>query len=386
MNALGDSASPPLIAEGLFSYRIGGSERVGVDLAIEFKRRGYRVACFAFYGSQGPFKAELQRNGIECPDLDYTTRLRFWRRLSYQYEFYRFLKSRNVAALHVHHATALLLCAIPARLAGVKNLVMTEHALFQLQEGLRYRASSAWYCRFAAAITGVHQGIVDYFHDAMHIPRDRLHVVSNGVRPRTADPATRQAMRLQLGIPADDFVFLYEGRLEDVKDLGTLLGAYAALPEAVKQKARLVLAGDGACRSALQATQHALGLGERVTFLGARTDIPDLHCMADAFVMTSRTEGLPMALIEAMGTGLPCVSTAVGGIPQLLADGAGLLAPPKDVGAIAAALARLVAEPELRGEIARRGKAKVASLYGMESIVTQYLALMGLPAYWPPPA
>jgi glycosyltransferase involved in cell wall biosynthesis len=108
--------------------------------------------------------------------------------------------------------------------------------------------------------------------------------------------------------------------------------------------------------------------------------------MADAFVMTSRTEGLPMALIEAMGAGLPCVSTAVGGIPQLLADGAGLLAPPKDVGAVADALSRLVAEPELRGEIARRGKDKVASLYGLESVVTQYLALMGLPAYWPPPA
>ena len=78
---------PPVIAQGLFSYQIGGSERVGADLAIEFKRRGFRVICFAFYDTDGPIRAELNAAGIECIDLDYQTRQRFTRRLTYQFEF-----------------------------------------------------------------------------------------------------------------------------------------------------------------------------------------------------------------------------------------------------------------------------------------------------------
>ena len=375
---------PPLIAEGLYSFQIGGSERVGVDMAIGFKGRGYRVACFAFHDSDGPFRRELEAHGIECVDLNYKRRFRATRRFTYQLEFYRFLKSRQVAALHIQHVTSLLVSGIPARFARVPNVVVTEHSIFQYVERPDEFRVGRDYSRYATSITGVHAGITDYFQEKLGIPAAKLHVVPNGVRLREPDPALRERMRTELALSDSHFVFLYVGRLEDVKDLHTLLGAAARLPQSLAGQVTVVLAGGGSCRPDLEAAALASGLSGRVRFLGARTDIPNLLAMADAFVMTSRTEGLPMAMIEAMGAGLPCVSTAVGGIPELLADGAGLLAPAKDSQGIADAMARLVTDEALRHDIAAKGRQVVAERYSLDSVVTRYLELMGLPAWWPP--
>src|SRR6476660_967617 len=110
-------AQPPVIAEGLFSYQIGGSERVGVDLALEFSRRGYQVLCFAFYDSDGPMRAELEEAGIRCRDMNYEKLRGISKRIIYQWRFLQMLRAERVSALHVHHATALILCGIPAALA-----------------------------------------------------------------------------------------------------------------------------------------------------------------------------------------------------------------------------------------------------------------------------
>ena len=181
----------PVIAQGLFSYQIGGSERVGADLAIEFKRRGFRVICFAFYDTDGPIRAELSAAGIECVDLDYQTRQRFTRRLTYQFEFLRFLLHFRVDALLVHHATALILCGIPARIARVRRVVMIEHALHQLRDRPDYRRSATRYCRYADVITGVDDTIVRYFQEKMAVPAMRLRYIPNGVQLRPRDPKMR---------------------------------------------------------------------------------------------------------------------------------------------------------------------------------------------------
>ena len=83
---------PPLIVEGLFSFELGGSERVGADVALECARRGYRVLCFAFYGSDGPVRRELEANSIVCMDLNYLKRARFVRRFTYQLALIQFFR------------------------------------------------------------------------------------------------------------------------------------------------------------------------------------------------------------------------------------------------------------------------------------------------------
>lgn len=382
-NSLDPANDRPLIAQGLYSFQIGGSERVGVQLAIEYVARGYRVVCFAIHGSQGPFRDQLESVGIECVDLDYLARPRLVRRVTYPLELYRFFRKRNVRALHLQHSIGLNLCGLAARRAGIEHIVMTEHDIFQLEDKPAYLRESSRKVGYATAITGVHVGITDYFRDRLGVPAERLHAIPNGVPPVTADARARQQLRASLAIDDATFVCIYVGRLEAVKDLPTLLRAAAALPAPVRRSMRVVIVGDGSERAALETLHLSLGLAESVRFLGARSDVQAVLNMADAFVMTSLTEGLPMALIEAMAAGLPCVATAVGGIPAVLADGAGITVPPANPSAVAEALTQLADNEPLRRRLAERGRQKVQSQYGLEPVVTAYLALLGLPAHWP---
>jgi glycosyltransferase involved in cell wall biosynthesis len=369
----------PVIAEGLFSYQFGGSERVGVDLAVEFSRRGYPVVCFAFHGSDGPMRAELEACGIRCLDMSYARFRGPARRLRYLWNFWRMLRRERIGALHVHHHGALILCGIPAWLAGIRSVVMTEHGLQALRERADARRLTIRYSRYASEITVVEPAQAEYFHRALGIPLRKLHYVANGVRLRPRSAVRAAALRAQLGLAADEFAFFFVGRLNPVKDLGTLLDAFAALPAEIGSRSRLLLVGEGGERAMLETRREALGLSQRVVLLGARSDVAEILAAADGFVMSSRSEGLPMVLLEAMAAGVPCVATAVGGIPKLFGEDRGLLVPAQDARALASAMARLAASAPLRERLAASALAHVREHYALDAIVDRYLELLGLP-------
>jgi len=375
-------ARVPVIAEGLFSYQIGGSERVGVDLAVEFKRRGYQVVCFAVHDSDGPMRVELERAGIRCLDLNYDryTGIGILRRLRFMWACWRLLRRERISALHVHHTGSLVLCGIAARLARVPRIVLTEHAVDHLKELPRYHRRIACYCRAASDITVVEPAQAQYFHRQFRVPRDRLHHVANGTRLRTSTTADAiKHAREKLALGADEFAYFYVGRLSPEKDLGTLLEAFAALPADVRDRSRLYLVGDGSERASLETRRDALGLLARVTFLGARSDVAEILTAADAFVMSSRSEGLPMVLLEAMVAGVPCVATAVGGIPGLFSGDRGVSVPPQDSAALAAAMASIARSPELRARLVANALDHVRKHHAFDAIVDRYLHLLGLP-------
>jgi glycosyltransferase involved in cell wall biosynthesis len=370
----------PIIAEGLFSFEFGGSERVGVDLALEFKRRGYQVVCFAFHGSDGPMRAELERAGIRCLDLNYQLFKGRLRRLRYYWALWRMLRKERIRALHVHHHGAMILCGIPARLAGISRIVMTEHGLQALMERPEARRLTVRYCRYASDITVVEQTQADYFHRQLGFPVSKLHVVENGVRLAARSAAQIERKRRELSIPAGLFAFFYVGRLNPVKDLGTLLQAFAAVPAELSARSRLYLVGDGPERAMLEARAAALGLTGRAIFLGARNDVSEILMAADAFVMSSKSEGLPMVLLEAMAARVPCVATAVGGIPNLFGDDRGLSVPAQDAPALAGAMASLASSLALRERLVSNATENLRRHYALDAIVDRYLELLGLPA------
>jgi glycosyltransferase involved in cell wall biosynthesis len=369
----------PVIAEGLFSYQIGGSERVGVDVATEFARRGYDVVCFAFYDSDGPMRAELESKGIRCVNLNYETYRGALKRPAYQMEFWRMLRRERVQALHVHHATALILCAIPALLAGVKHIVMTEHGLHQLKERPAYRRSASFYCRFASDITVVEPTQAQYFRTELSVPLRKIHYIPNGVSTSVRTSAGVANARRTLGLDDNLFAFFNVGRMNPVKDLGTLLTAFSLLPSETRGRSRLFMVGDGPDRGMLEARRDSLGLHDHVKFLGARNDVANLLIAADAFVMSSRTEGLPMALLEAMASGVPCVATEVGGIPELLGDQRGLLVPPGDPERLAEAMTSITRSENLRAQLSSKALERVRASYALAPVVDKYLRLLGLP-------
>jgi glycosyltransferase involved in cell wall biosynthesis len=368
-----------VIVEGLFSFQFGGSERVGADLALEFQRRGYQVVCFAFQGAQGPIRDLLERSGIRCLDLNYTKSAGIFRRVAYTWRFWRMLRRERVRALHVHHHGALILCGIAARLARTKRVVMTEHDLQALRERAQARRLAVRYSRFADDITLVDPGQVEYFRTELRIAAKKLHYVANGIRIRERTNAATERARSAMEIPADRFAFFFVGRLNPVKDLGTLLDAFATLSPEIRARAHLYVVGDGPDRDALERRREVLGLCEQVTFLGARGDVGELLMAADAFVMSSKSEGLPMVLLEAMAAGVPCVATAVGGIPQLFGGDRGLLVPPQDASALADAMGRIARSSELRGRLAAQALANLHANYALDPIVDRYLELLGLP-------
>jgi glycosyltransferase involved in cell wall biosynthesis len=165
------------------------------------------------------------------------------------------------------------------------------------------------------------------------------------------------------------------GRMTVEKDQATLLRAFSMAAQR-RPDAILILAGDGPLRAQLEQEARDLGIAQRVRLPGIRQDVTRLMAAADVFALSSSTEGLPMAVLEAMSAGVPVVSTSVGGLKTLLTDGVtGLLVPPEDSRALAAALVRLLENPVERQRIGAAGKQLVTEEYTVERMCGRYESL-----------
>jgi glycosyltransferase involved in cell wall biosynthesis len=158
-------------------------------------------------------------------------------------------------------------------------------------------------------------------------------------------------------------------RLNQLKGIGYFLEAAATVTRKFPD-ARFVIAGDGAHRERLEEQARRLNLGERVLFIGFRRDIPDLLREAAVSVLPSLSEGLSNTLLESMAAGVPVVGTLVGGNPEVIENGvSGLLVPPRDAAALAAAIGRLLEDNEFASRLGQEGRRRVAELFSVECSV-----------------
>jgi glycosyltransferase involved in cell wall biosynthesis len=186
--------------------------------------------------------------------------------------------------------------------------------------------------------------------------------------------ATRAQIRSRLGLAADALVAGVIARLTDQKGHVFLLDALSRVPSLAA--VHLLVVGDGPLRGDLEAIAAAGGIGDRVHFLGARRDLGDLLSAMDLFVLPSLWEGLPLSMVLAMGAGLPVVTTAVAGIPEVVTDGVtGLLVPPGDADALGRALARVVADPSERARLGQNARQFVLPRFGVDGYVRAVVQL-----------
>jgi glycosyltransferase involved in cell wall biosynthesis len=208
------------------------------------------------------------------------------------------------------------------------------------------------------------------------IPPDRCRVIPNAVdlaRFAPRDPATRDATRRRLGVPPHGFLWLTVGRLYPQKDHASLLAALRIVRGRFRG-VRLAVAGDGPLAACLRQQVRQAALTDTVHWLGARTDVADLLAASDAFVLPSRWEGSPNAVLEALAAGVPVAATDVGGVRELVQDGAsGYLAPPGDAAALAAAMERLMAlRPEARERLGRHGRESVRQRHEVSTVMARW--------------
>jgi glycosyltransferase involved in cell wall biosynthesis len=284
-------------------------------------------------------------------------------------ELVRLLRAERPLIVHANSSKAGVLGRLAAVIARAPARVFTAHGwAFAAHDGAAARAY-LWADRLMSRVTTGTICVAESERRAGLRARtcraDRTVVIHNGVAldgPRRA-PGSRRS-------PAE---ILSVGRLRGPKDFTTLAHAVARLePGSV----HLRIVGDGPDREALAALIERLGASDSIELLGERRDVAGLLAESDMFVLSSRSEGLPMSVLEAMAAAVPVVATAVGGIPELVRDSeTGVLAPPGDAAALAAALERLARDAELRDRMGEAGRRRVERDFSLAAFRREHLAL-----------
>jgi glycosyltransferase involved in cell wall biosynthesis len=290
--------------------------------------------------------------------------------------------------LHVHHvwpAADRYLASI-ADAAGVKHLVITEHIVGE-SHSRGQRALKRRELDDADAVTAVSNAVAESLQADYGLDPVRVKVVPNGadLPDEEAERPAARRYRESLGAGMLRPLWACVGRLEPQKGQDVLLEALALL-RAHGIDFVCAFAGDGSTRAALESRRDALGLGAHARFLGTLEDPGPLLAAADAVVLPSRWEGLPLVVLEALARAKPVVASAVGGIPEVIEDGVdGRLVPPEDPGALAAVLDDFFRRSDHALQMGRRGAARVQERYTwprvIESFEAVYDEVLGLAAF-----
>jgi glycosyltransferase involved in cell wall biosynthesis len=269
----------------------------------------------------------------------------------------RLLRRERPAVFHAHMSSPVackwaLAAAVLARVPAVLGTV-------QVGEYEPPNRSAYWQLRALARgvdrYLAVSRAIATELVERLGWPAGGIEVVYNAVAAERFAMASPPGLRKELGGDGRPPLVLTPARLDPQKGHLTLFEAIAEVPDAV-----FVLAGEGPERGPLEALAARLGISDRVRFLGRREDVPELLATCDVFALPSLYEGSSLAVLEAMAAGIPIVSSAIGGTDELIEDGrSGLLVPPGDAEALAGALRRLLAEPELGAAMAARARERV---------------------------
>jgi sugar transferase (PEP-CTERM/EpsH1 system associated) len=208
-------------------------------------------------------------------------------------------------------------------------------------------------------------------------PARRMRVIPNGVDIAKFDSANGRGLREELGLSPDDCVIGTVARFDPVKDLASLIRAFAHLCHHHKGKRlKLLLVGDGSERPALEKLASDIGIRDRMVLTGFNEDIPRLLRAMDIFALSSVSEGLPIAVLEAMCARLPVVATNVGALPELVTGGvSGLLVEPRAPQQLAEKLAILVNDPELSRSFGASGRCKIEQNYSLDLMLRRYTDL-----------
>jgi glycosyltransferase involved in cell wall biosynthesis len=366
-------APRPTVCQILHGLRVGGAEVLAARLARQLS--GSHRFVFVCLDELGTLGEELETEGFPVavlqrrPGLDWRLAIRFA----------AFLRRERVDLLHAHQYTPLFY-ALAARLLAGRRLpvLFTEHGRHfpDFPRCKRMLANRLLLTR-RDRVVGVGQAVRQALIANEGIPAEHVAVIYNGIDldPYANGTPDRQLARQTMGVGADDLVIVQVARLDYLKDHATAIRT-VELVTAQRPEARLVLIGEGPEQGKIQELVRERSLEAHVRFLGLRTDVPQLLAAADLFLLTSISEGIPLTLIEAMAAGLPVVSTRVGGVAEVVAEGTtGLLAASGDHRGLAEIILQLAANPVLCRQMGQRGRERARAVFSEPQMHAGYLQL-----------
>ncbi len=301
------------------------------------------------------------------------------------------LRDRRIELVHSHGMLVNVLTRVAAAIAGTPRHVSTVHLTLGLGDPRGDRTwrdflkGRLWYrpldnatASLSDRVVAVSQAVAD---DLVRQGQDpgRIVVIGNGIdttRYRPLGPEARQEERRRLGWAAEAFVVGSAARLSPQKDPLSFLAAVARLVERSPRPVVAWMAGDGPLFREAEARIRELGLGDVVRLLGNRDDVARLLAASDAYALSSRWEGMPLSVLEAMATGLPVAATSVPGTAEVVVDGGtGTLVPIGDGAALGEALSVWAADPGRGAALGRAGRERIEARFSVVRTVGEHLAL-----------
>ena len=358
--------------------RISGAERHLLLLLAGLIQRGVDARLVILVERDQPMDdmlAEAQDDAIPI------TRL-FIRRdydLALLWKLRALLRNQKPDLVHTHLIHADLFGYFAARAAGIRHVVSSRHNDDQFRYRPRWRKLHRRLWRWTSGGIAISESIRRFAIEVEGAPAEKITVVHYGIDfawpSDDAIASARQTLRAELGLDSDALLLGMVCRLVEQKGIPYALEAMRRIRVQFPQ-AHLVIAGDGEKADELRRLASALGMADRVHWLGWRSDAADLMAAFDLLLAPSLWEGFGLVLLEAMARRVPVIASHVGAIPEVIVHGeSGILIEPRDVAALAQAMARLLDDRALRKYMGLLGAARLEERFSIERMVEGTIAV-----------
>ena len=349
------------IAHVVDSMEVGGAETLVLQMCRLQREQGHDPCVYAV-AALGALGEQMQEEGFVVQanvgkHMSDATR-----------SFFGIFKKSRPDVVHLHNPTPTIYAAIPARMAGVPSIVSTRHslvapphnAIMELKYGLAARCCD-W-------VVGICDATTNNIKRVHNVPARKLVRVYNGALPLTLAPSDRL-------LPKNGFTLIYVGRLAQVKNHALLLAAFRTALSSMPGL-RLWMVGDGCERKMLENLATELGIASEVTFWGQQLDVAPFFSAADAFIMSSKSEGLPMSLLQAFSLGIPAIVTDVGGMAEVVRlANAGYTVPTTSAPEMAAAILKLASNETEREKFSANAESTFRAHFALQTMVDAYMDL-----------
>lgn len=338
-------------------FCFGGAETMCENLTYALKNLGHTVVVVSLYAERTEISRRMEASGVPIRYLD----KKLGMDVSMVPKLAKVFREEQPEVVHTH-LDVIKYAVAAARLSGVKHCVHTVHNVAQEEaEGLARKINGFYYRRGWSEPVALSPEVQRTVAEVYGL--DRIPVIFNGVDFSRCVPKTDYELR-------EPIQLVHIGRFDDQKNHAGLLQAFEKLLR-IYPNCRLNLLGDGQLRKPMEVYARELGIDQKVRFLGTQADVhPYLHD-ADIFLLPSKFEGMPMTIIEAMGTGLPIVASGVGGVPDMLRNGESGLLVSCDPDALCAACARLIGSGALRETLGQNALAD-STRFSADFMARQY--------------